>query len=410
MKKTIFNKNFILVIIGQIISLFGNTMLRFALPLYTLQETGSAVIFGSILAIAMIPTILLSPFGGMLADRVSKKWIMVILDIITALVTFVFIINIHSISNVVVVVTILLVTLSIIQSFYQPAVQSSIPLIVEREKILEANAVVSLVNSLATLLGPVLGGIFFGYFGIIPLTIVSSICFIFAAILELFISIKHIPQEKTGNLVEMIKSDFKVSMNFILKEKPVMFKTLLLATGINLVLSAMILVGYPIFITMKLGLSSQMYGLCEGILAAGAIAGGLSVGIISKKISLDKFYLTLVFASVLLIPIAIPFMFELSVSTSYIIFCIAGFLIMSMSTIFSIRLMSFMQEQTPEHLLGKVISYVLTLAMFALPIGQFIYGYLYNEFIDHIGIIIIIGALVSLVISLGAKKTFLDFK
>ena len=40
------NRNFIRVVVGQIISLFGNAVLRFALPLYPLRETGSAALFG----------------------------------------------------------------------------------------------------------------------------------------------------------------------------------------------------------------------------------------------------------------------------------------------------------------------------------------------------------------------------
>ena len=68
-----FNRNFILMIIGQIISLFGNAILRFSLSLYVLQVTGSASIFATILAVSILPTILLSPFGGILADRVSRR-------------------------------------------------------------------------------------------------------------------------------------------------------------------------------------------------------------------------------------------------------------------------------------------------------------------------------------------------
>lgn len=86
----LFNKDFSLIIIGQIISLIGNAILRFTLPLYLLDTTGSATLFGSILAIAMIPSILLSPFGGMIADRVNKRNIMIILDFLTAAIMLVF--------------------------------------------------------------------------------------------------------------------------------------------------------------------------------------------------------------------------------------------------------------------------------------------------------------------------------
>ena len=74
------NRNFIMVVLGQIVSLFGNAILRFALPLYLLSETGSAALFGIVSACAFIPMIVLAPVGGIFADRVNKRNIMVILD------------------------------------------------------------------------------------------------------------------------------------------------------------------------------------------------------------------------------------------------------------------------------------------------------------------------------------------
>src|SRR5574344_1358056 len=83
-KTSIINRDFIMVVVGQIISLFGNAIIRFALPLYLLQVTGSAALFGTISAIALVPAVLMCPIGGILADRVNKRNIMVVLDFITA--------------------------------------------------------------------------------------------------------------------------------------------------------------------------------------------------------------------------------------------------------------------------------------------------------------------------------------
>ena len=59
----LFSRDFTLLILGQIISLFGNAILRFALSLYVLDTTGSAAAFGGILAVSMVPTILCSPWA-----------------------------------------------------------------------------------------------------------------------------------------------------------------------------------------------------------------------------------------------------------------------------------------------------------------------------------------------------------
>ena len=80
----LFRHDFTLVVIGQIVSLFGNAILRFALPLYLLRQTGSAALFGAVGAAAFIPAVLCSPVGGVVADRVNKRDIMVALDASTA--------------------------------------------------------------------------------------------------------------------------------------------------------------------------------------------------------------------------------------------------------------------------------------------------------------------------------------
>lgn len=69
MEKTkLFKRDFTMVVIGQIISLFGNGILRFALPLYLLMETESSALFGMVTACSFIPMVIFSFFGGVIAD------------------------------------------------------------------------------------------------------------------------------------------------------------------------------------------------------------------------------------------------------------------------------------------------------------------------------------------------------
>ena len=75
------NKNFIILVIGKIISLFGNAIQRFSMSLYLLEFTGSAATFANILAISTIPYVLFAPIAGKLSDSFSRKKIMVYLDL-----------------------------------------------------------------------------------------------------------------------------------------------------------------------------------------------------------------------------------------------------------------------------------------------------------------------------------------
>lgn len=125
MKQALFTRNFGLLILGQASSLFGNFILKLALSMYVLEETGSAAVFAGILSAAVIPTILLSPFGGILADRADKKKIMVVLDALTGL-SVLCAALLLPVQNPLHVIGALLVMLSVLGAFETPTVQACI--------------------------------------------------------------------------------------------------------------------------------------------------------------------------------------------------------------------------------------------------------------------------------------------
>ncbi|XBG73763.1 MFS transporter [Enterococcus cecorum] len=100
MQTKLFRRDFTLVVIGQIISLFGNAILRFALPLYLLRETGSSTLFGVVTACSFAPMVILSMVGGVLADRVNKRNIMVGLDFSTVAIIMLFYFSLGKIPTV----------------------------------------------------------------------------------------------------------------------------------------------------------------------------------------------------------------------------------------------------------------------------------------------------------------------
>lgn len=152
-----FSRDFILVVIGQIISLFGNAVVRFALPVHLLEATGSAAVLGVVSGLAFLPMALMAPVGGIIADRVNKRNIMVFLDFFTC-VSIVMFLLLYGKMDLVVMVLILLFLLYGISGAYQPSVQASIPVLVDEERVMQANAIVNMVSSLSGLLGPALGG------------------------------------------------------------------------------------------------------------------------------------------------------------------------------------------------------------------------------------------------------------
>lgn len=407
--RKLWNRDFTLVVIGQIISLFGNAILRFALPLYLLDITGSSTIYGAVLACSTIPMILLSPVGGILADRVNKRNIMVALDFITTLIILGFSICLGNVNAVVLILS-MMVLLYAIQGAYQPTVQSSIPSLVTGEQLLGANAVINQVNSLSGILGPVIGGLLYGVWGLPPILLIAGVFFFASAVIEVFIHIPHIPAKSANGIISIVKNDFRESIQFVRSEKPVIWKVMCIVAVFNLFLTSMLLVGMPVLITQILKMSSQLYGYAQGALMSGGIVGGIVVGVFGKKIKIHQSYLLLFGTALTILPIGIVFLLNASAIVSYLTISLCAFLFMMISTVFSIQMLAFIQGETPPHLIGKVISCVLMLSLCAQPIGNALYGILFDLF-SVAPWIVIFGVLgVSVLISAASKKVFLTMK
>ena len=279
----LFKRDFTMVVIGQIISLFGNAILRFALPLYLLRETDSSSLFGVVTACAFIPMVIFSLFGGIIADRKNKRNIMVALDFTTATVILIFSFALGKVLLIPLMIAVLMILYGI-SGIYQPAVQASIPLITEKQFLMQGNAVINMVSTLAGLLGPIIGGVLFGAFGIMPILFISISCFAFSAVMEVFI---HIPFEKNTNSKSVfgaVGSDLSDSFKFIKYEKPIFLSILEILALFNLILTAMMLVGIPVIVVQILGMSDTALGITQGAMGLGGLAGGIITGAAAEKI------------------------------------------------------------------------------------------------------------------------------
>lgn len=398
-KQNLFHRDFTLMIIGQIISLFGNSILRFSLSLFVLDQTGSAAAFGGILAISMIPTVLLSPFGGMLADRVNKRNIMVALDFTTAAVIAVYALFFVNSESLLPIGT-AMVLLSVIQSFYQPSVQASIPSLTSDENLARANGTVVQVNALSNLLGPIIGGFLYGFLHIETILFVSGVCFFLSATMEIFLHIPFVRRENSGKILHTVRDDLSHALRFLTHDNPQLFKLLGVIAALNLFLSALVMVGLPYLIKIYLGLSSELYGFAEGALAVGSILGGCLAGVVAKKVDFLKSYKLLLIAGLALLPIGLAVISSGAPFVSYAVILLSVTACMCCAALFNIFAQTFAQRVTPNHLLGKVASLIMVISICSLPIGQAMYGFLFDRFGSSSSVILFLACVISLVIAL----------
>ena len=397
-----YGKDFTLVVVGQIVSLFGNAILRFSLPLYLLRETGSSTLFGIVTACSFLPMIVLSLLGGVLADRVNKRNIMVCLDFLTAGVITVFSWLLGIVPIIPLFITVLMLLYGI-SGTYQPAVQASIPALVPKEKILSANAIVNQIGALANFIGPIIGGMLYGAFGIVIILKVSVLCFVLSAVMEIFIKIPFQKQPTQDKVLQIAAGDLRDSIRFLRMEKPLFVQICIVIAGLNLFLSPMMTIGIPVIVVDKLHLTDGLLGFTQGMLAVGGILGGLLTVLLDKKLTPQTAYVPLFLCTACSCLMGFGMAIGQSPMIKYVILSVTGLSVTIFTTMFSIQMLAVVQAETPQHLIGKVVACIMTFIMCVQPIGQLLYGFLF-ECLPSQPVIIIGASMISLVIAVRSKK------
>lgn len=402
-----FSKDFWLVVIGQIISLFGNAVMRFALPVHLLNVTGSAAILGIVSGCAFIPLAVMSPIGGIIADRMNKRNIMVFLDFFTSGLTIAFLV-LYGRVDATGLILVMLFLLYGISGTYQPSVQASIPALTESEKVMSASAVINMVSSLSSILGPALGGVAYGLWGIYPVLIVSACCFFLSAVMECFIRMPHTRIERKASVLKETGADLKLSLSYISKERPEIARLTLCCAGINLTLSALLIIGLPVIVMQGLGFpegeASRLYGFMQTALALGGLIGGIGAGVLGNRLKISGSWKLLAFASVLLLPMGGALIIGISPYMSYAVLTGSAMVIMALASIYTIQALAFMQVTVPQNMVGKVIAWIMAISTCAQPVGQMIYGFLFQQLSGKVGFIFLASALLTFLIGWYSKK------
>ena len=396
-KEKLFTRNFTLLILGQVSSLTGNYTLKFALSMYVLEQTGSASIFAGMLSAALLPTVLLSPFGGILADRANRKHIMVALDALSGLSVLAAGLLLP-LGRELWVIGALLVLLSVLAAFESPTVQACVPQMVSPQNLVQGNVVVSQVSAVTSLVTPFLGSLFYTAFGIGPVFAAAVVCFWLTALLECMIHLEYQKPPRTAGIGAIVREDLAVSAHFLRREQPDILKLLLLAALAGMFVSGTAVVGFPYLVRTVLGLSATYYGAAESAMGAAAILGSLCAGLLGKKLRVRDMAAIFLSFGLSLFPIGLSFLLPVGRMARYgvllFFFCVCQLGV----CIFSTYAITLIQQRTPKQLMGKVMSCVFTLSMCAQPVGQMVYGALFDCFSDSVyWVLIPTGVLICLI-------------
>lgn len=420
------NKNFIIIVIGQIISLFGNAIQRFSMSLYLLEFTGSTATFANILAISTIPYILFAPIAGRLSDNINRKKIMVYLDLFCSILIGVYAFILLRGNDTALVVGTVMFMLSVCATLYGPAVTSSIPQIVEEDKLTSANGVINQVGSIVNFVGPILAGILYGLLGIKVIVIINAVSFFASAIMELFLDIPDVAKDNSaneneiavdGNNEKILSMDFvkksfvdmKESFVYLKNQKKIVLGIIASYALCNIFLVPILSIVAPYFINVFLGLPSEVFGIVEAICVLGMILGGFWISVKPNMFSMKKVHYTYFpMISGVIVMSTLGFI-KLNNYALAGIFALGGLAIMLSLSLSNVLTLTFIQKQVPGEMLGRVSAFSTAVATISVAPGQLLFGQVIDMGIP-IGIILLVSAIFNIGLMLFIKWNVRELK
>jgi MFS family permease len=400
-------RTFPLIVFSQLVNSLGFFMLTFTLSLYVLAITGSGETFATMLALSFLPRIVGSPLGGVIADRFSKKILLIIYDsisvFIVAGITLLYMFD--SLNIITIGVSILI--FSLFSTLYDPVVQSSIPSIVEEDRLAQGNGIISGIFAISDVVSSVIAGILFVTVGIQNLLIIATCCFVASLIVDFLLKLPYEKQKSSGKMFTVLKDDLKTGFTHMVKKDPVLFKISLFVAILGAVLVSTFLVGLPFIISTTLNMNEAYFGYAKAAVALSMLVGSLSAGVLKKYISLDKIPKLTAFIAIALVPVLIavlPPVVNQSVYLSYFLLT-GGFMMMAfLQALAQVTIITTIQEKSPLMLLGKVMAMFSAIIGIFAPIGTFIIGYLLDLSVNRLYLLFISIILVILFIAALTKK------
>jgi MFS family permease len=184
-------RNYALLWVGQLISVFGDWVLLIALPFYIFDLTGSALATGAMFMAGNLPRVLLGSVAGVFVDRWDRKRTMIAADLLRAALMLT-LLTVHSV-HWLWIVYLVAFTQALIAQFFTPAKNAVIPLLVGEPDLIAANSLNSLSENLTRLTAPALGGALFGLFGLASVVWMDSASFLISGLLIVGIALPALP-------------------------------------------------------------------------------------------------------------------------------------------------------------------------------------------------------------------------
>lgn len=383
--------NFTLFSFGKLISIFGSAIYTFAIGLFVLQNTGSGLSFATTLVLGTIPMVIVNPFAGVMADRFDKKKLVVSMDILNGvLLVSVYLLSFaYGLNLMMIYVSTFIMTA--FTCIFGVSLEAAKPNIVSDRRLVSINSVSKIIDSISSILGPMVGGIVFALIDIKMFILINGISFIFSGISEMFIDFnfnkdgseieaRNIEKRAEGK-ISFIK-DIKEGFIYIASQKN-LINFIAVFVALNFCLGYGISVPLPYIINNILNLTSGQLGLIQGAFPVGLIIGAMFIKKVTDRVSFSKLLgSACIILAISMIFIGAPLVFFKNVFHDNVYVIYYGFIMMMSGISISfidIPIMIIFQKMIPEEYRGRVLSLSIMSAKIMLPVALIISGILINK-------------------------------
>lgn len=246
----------------------GDFIYELALGFWVLQQTGSTALMGSIMAATLLPRVVVSPFAGVLVDRLNRKWIIVGTDLVRGVVVGLVAVAGFAGALQIWMVFVCGVILGIAAAFFVPAADSVVPDIVPTSSIVQANSLMQVIMAVTGVLGNATGGVLYGFLGAPVMFLINAASYLTSAGTELFI---RVPKVEQALAHFDFWNDFREGFRLVVGMRGIR-SALLIFAAINFFAGMLLMLLLPLF-EQTPWLGPRRYGVFMATLTGGMAAG-----------------------------------------------------------------------------------------------------------------------------------------
>jgi DHA3 family macrolide efflux protein-like MFS transporter len=353
--------------VGQLFSLLGSLVLTFAIFVWITDVTGSALMLSIANFIFLIPMLIITPFAGVISDRVNKKILILVADSLQAYLSVILAILFLVGFTEIWVVFMFIGLRSVCQQFHGPAVMAIMPIMVPKEKLSRVNGIRYFFLGIVQLAGPAVGATLLFFFQIKYVLWIDVITFFIALIPLLTLKLPAIKIEVNPIKKKSFFKEFKEGIT-VVKAIPGLFTIMLIAMMLFM-LSQPAMVLAPYFIKRVHGGNNFTLAIISMVLQGGMILGAL-VPFFKKK---WKNQIKVLFIGMIIINFGY-LLYGLAPIGYFSIMGTGAFIMGFIMPIVDIIVITVVQSTVPSDKMGRVSSILNILTMVATPIGAILAG------------------------------------